>query len=191
MWHTIMNYTILAVVLWTFWQVISLLVWRKNNAPGEKRSLPSDKCYHWHWVPFTGSDADLKKRVDWLWESYHKRAPWHYTPASPTGKTQLDLAAKRDLDALTERHEACVIDLTKKLQAICPHADVTVEETEDYREKLAPARRSYRLFANFHIYAIYGPYGRRTVTTCKACGEVEDKFEEYEDQTPPETGGCS
>ena len=124
---------------------------------------------------------NLKKRVDWLKETHTKRAPWKYKVFPRTGTVMLDIAAKRDLDALTEKHNACVIEFTSKLQAICPHLDTTVEETEDvasFEIRMCPSRYS----PGYNIP--HGPYGRKTIETCGVCDKVlEDKFEEYVDQT--------
>ena len=162
---TIVVYAILAVVVWTFWQVVSLLVWRKKYAPTELgscfplwRSYPVSRP---KWFPFTGP----------------KSGPSHPLDAISIRHNAL----RADFNVLTSRHNACVAEFTAKLQAICPHADVTTVETEDYQHRTWPA-------------VFFGAclYGRKTVRTCDVCDRVlEDKFEEYIDQTPPVDGKCS
>lgn len=137
------------VLIWTFWQVISLLVWLHDRAP---RNTITGK-----WASFTNSDASLKSSLSALRDAHNK---------------------------LYDRHKACVREFTDKLQAICPHVDTTIEETEDV------VRSTFRMGATLYSPAYdirFGPYGRRTVEVCDVCGkELEDKFEEYVDQTPPD-----
>ena len=140
------------VVIWTFWQTVSLLVWRKQNAPRRGNPVISRKGWVNTW---SGFDKDKLVR-DHIHTQY---------------------ASRLGLDTLADRHEACVAEFTAKLQALCPHDDVAVVETEDYRE----------LLWSLSHHRAYGPWGRRTVSTCELCGKVlEDKFEEYVDQTPPQ-----
>lgn len=160
MWWIIGGAVSLVVLIWTFWQVISLLVWRKQNAPAEERWAPNWCRCSRHWLPFKFKpDPELSRSLSNL-STLHNE--------------------------LVVRHKACVKEFTEKLQAICPHAETTIDETEDvasFEIRMCPSRYS----PSYNIPR--GPYGRKTVETCNLCGKVlEDKFEEYVDQTPPVGG---
>jgi len=116
-----------------------------------------------------------------------QNAPQHHE-VSPKPVTRSEyLGLRNGYNALKKRHEACVKDFTAKLQALCPHAETELEEREGYRESIRYGTCSWGSLCPSHFTTHFvGPWGRRTVETCKLCGKLlVDKFEACEDQTPP------